>query len=366
MDQPLQILNQFPGRVVLAQPDGSLYVGRHTVIHRSLDDGATWERIAEIPTRGIRRAARLSRLASRLLRHEIRAMNRAPDGGLVAASRQGVYHGRPGEPAMRASEVDAGSLEAAPPMRIQVGRGGDVVWGEYLGVIQPGRPIRIFGSDDAGAHFEVVHEFAPGRVGHVHNVVFDEGRGHYWVLAGDHGPQAGIGMLSADFERFEWLVTGQQSFRVVEVFDFGDRLVYGTDTEVEPNAVLSLDKETGRLERHQELPGSCIYGCRFGDVYAISTSVEPSSVNRSSWCELWVSRDGARWKRAYRAEKDGWNAHYFQFGSIVLPSGRSGRDHIAWSGQAIKGLDGRGRTAALDDEPAPTPAGQAAGRRPNA
>lgn len=345
-------MNEFPGRVARVEADGTLYAGRRTVIYRSDDDGATWARETAIPVRGIRHIAEYSRMASRLLRHEIRALARHPEGALVAASRRGVFHDpAPGSsPWMQPSRLEAGSLPAAAPMRIQVGGPGHLIWGEYLGFIEAGRPIRILASEDKGASFEVVHEFVPGRIGHVHNVVFDAARDHYWVLAGDHGPQAGIGMLSADFQRFEWLVKGEQSHRVVEIFDFGDRLVYGTDTEVEPNAVLSLDKETGAIERHQELPGSCIYGCRFGEVVAVATSVEPSPINQSPYCELWISKDGDRWIQAWKAIKDRWNAKYFQFGSIVLPSGVSDRTRIAWSGQAIRGLDGRGRVAKLSPD----------------
>lgn len=349
VDHSIEILCEFPGRVALAQPDGSLYAGRRTAIHRSMDDGATWEFVTAIQADGIRRLAGFSRMASRLLRNEIRAMARHPGGALVAATRQGVFHAQVGDSRMRRSHVDAGDLAAAPPMRICAAPDGHLVWGEYLGFIQPGRSIRLFASDDHGERFEIVHEFEPGRVGHIHNVVWDEGRGHYWVLAGDHGPQAGIGQLSADFQHFEWLVTGEQRFRVVEVFDFGDRLVYGTDTEVEPNAVISLEKDSGRADRLQPLPGSCIYGCQFGEIRALTTSVEPSAVNPSPWCELWTSRDGDHWQRSYRAHKDAWNAKYFQFGSIVLPAGRTGREVLAFSGQAVRGLDGKGVSARLSE-----------------
>ena len=350
METVLDIARRFPGRLVLAEADGTLYAGRHTAIHRSTDAGASWQFVTRAPAPGLHRVAEVSRLTTRLLRHEIRALAHHPNGALLAATRQGVFRAAPGERAMSSVAIDAGALPATAPMRIASGAPGSLVWGEYLGVIQPGRPIRIFASGDGGAHFEVVHEFAPGRVGHVHNVVWDEGRGHYWVLAGDHGPQPGIGILSGDFRNFEWLASGNQEVRVVEIFDFGDRLVYGTDTEVQQNAVVSLDKDSGRFERGQELPGSCIYAARFGGLLALSTSVEPSPINRSPWCELWLSRDGDRWTRAYRASKDGWNGKYFQFGSIVLPAGGTDREVIAFSGQAVRELDGVGVVASLTEQ----------------
>ena len=56
-------------------------------------------------------------------------------------------------------------------------------------------------------------------------------------------------------------------------------LVYATDTQLEPNALISLDKRSGRTKRLQPFEGSCIYACRFGPWFAITTTVEPSRSN---------------------------------------------------------------------------------------
>ena len=99
--------------------------------------------------------------------------------------------------------------------------------------------------------------------------------------------------------------------------------------------------KTGRVDRVFEIDGSCIYACRFGNVYAISTTVEPSKVNRTRNAALWISHDTQRWSKAYEAPKDRWNATYFQFGSLVLPRGESDRKTIVFSGQALSGIDGK-------------------------
>ena len=183
--------------------------------------------------------------------------------------------------------------------------------------------------------------FEAGSIQHIHNLVYDTRLSQYWVLAGDHEHEPGIGRLSADLKDFEWLVKGEQQFRAVEVFDFGDHLIYGTDTEKAANAIMRLEKTTGRIERLQETDGSCIYACRFGGLYVLSTSVEPSGINHSRIADIWVSRDGDRWERVLRAEKDFWHPTYFQFGSLVLPRGASEKETIFFSGQALKGLDGQ-------------------------
>ena len=333
----LEVARQTPGRVVLAERDGAIHLGRNAEILRSNDDGRTWTRVSALPRSPLRRAAEGSRLACRLLRHEIRALVRLSDGGYVAASRDGVFFGRPGDSRLAPSAVEGSPYLS--PMRITLGPGDRVLWGEYVGR-RPTRTIRIFASRDAGRSFQAVHTFELGSVFHVHNILWDARLDHYWVLAGDHGAEPGIGRLSADLERFEWLVKGEQRYRAVAAFDLGDRLVYATDTELESNGLISLDKETGRAERLRDFDGSCIYACRFGALYALSTTVEPSAVNRSEWATLWLSRDGERWWPGYRARKDRWSPRYFQFGSIVLPAGESDREVVFFSGQAVESLDG--------------------------
>ena len=293
----------------------------------------------------MRRAAEFSRLATRLLRHEVRALVPLEDGGLVAANRRGVFAGRVGDVLLAESRVESGDLALLPPLCIGTGP-GVVVFGEYGS--PRGRPMRLFASRDRGRNFEVVHRFANGEVLHVHNVVYDATQGHYWVLTGDFDEQPGIARLSSDLRDFEWFVRGAQRFRAVELFDLGDRLVYATDTQLEPNALVTLDKQTGIAERLRDFEGSCIYACRFGSWYAITTTVEPSRVNPSREATLWVSRDLDHWHCVLRARKDRWHADFFQFGSLVLPRGASERDVLAVSGQAVERYDGAVLTGRIE------------------
>ncbi|MGH0034428.1 MAG: hypothetical protein ACQGVK_05325 [Myxococcota bacterium] len=336
----LEWLARFPGRIVRIRPDGAAYLGRGYDLYRSDDDGAEWRRVASLPRSPWRRAAEWTRLGTRLLRQELRAVACVGESGLVVSNRQGVFHGSEGDGLLRPSVIDCGSGPLRPPMRLTARPDGTVVWGEY-GAVRSDRPMRLFASRDRGRTHRVVHTFGNGEIGHVHNVIWDEGEGHYWVLAGDHADHAGIGRLSDDLQRFEWYVRGQQRFRAVEVFDLGDRLLYATDSEMETNALVVLDKRGGRSERLREFDGSCIYACRFGGLMALTTSVEPSEVNHGTLASLWLSRDGDHWDRAYASEKDGYSAHYFQFGSLVLPSGRSPRETVMFSGQAVHEMDGR-------------------------
>lgn len=328
------------GRALWLGRQGEVYFGRRYTVYRVADRGRVWERITTVPSGLGRRTASLSRLGTRLLRQEVKAMLRLSDGRYVAATREGVFWADPGQPRMVASEVEVRDLPPSAPMCLGAGPRDLVIWGEYVSRRRPEHGVHIYASSDRGQSFRIVYGVGPREIKHFHNVQFDPGLGRYWVLAGDHGEEPGIGLLSADFREFQWVVRGEQRHRAVEFFDLGDCLVYGTDTEKDINRVMRLDKRTGRLEPVAELDGSCIYACQFGGIYALTTTVEPSTVNHGRHAGLWLSRDGYTWRRVLQAEKDMWHATYFQFGSLVLPRGRSTQETIWFSGQALQGCDG--------------------------
>ncbi|HVP11372.1 MAG TPA: hypothetical protein VMV94_09335 [Phycisphaerae bacterium] len=341
----LQPLAPFPARALLARRSGEFYIAQHCRILRSVDEGASWSHVTTMPRRPIRRLAEASRLGSRLLRHEVKALGILSDGSYVAADREGVYHAAAGEPLMRPSRIEGGGRPARPPMTITVGPDDRILWGEYLSKTGHNLAIRLYVSDDHGLSFQLARVFEGGSILHVHNLVYDERLRHYWVLTGDHDHEPGIGRLSADLEHFDWVAKGKQCYRAVEVFDFGDSLIYGTDSEREPNAVVRFDKTSGRVERLHELDGSCIYACQFGGLYVITTTVEVSRVNLSRNASIWVSRDGEHWSQTLTARKDRWHLKLFQFGSFVLPRGASDKEVVLFSGQALEGFDGKAFTA---------------------
>lgn len=336
-----QAIECTPAKMLCVQADGTVYMGRRRQMYKSGDDGRTWNLVGWLPATCVGHLATVSRLAGRLLRQEIRALAILSSGSCVASSRSGVFYGKGDGERMEPSEVEGREKGWSPPMTMTVGPSEVVLWGEYNSKFKHGLPIRVYASDDKGRSYHVVRVFEAGSILHIHNIVFDQAAGHYWVFTGDFDDEAGIGRLSADFKDFEWAARGKQCFRVVEAFDFGDHLVYGTDSGYEKNEIVRWHKSSGRVERLAELEGSCIYACRFGRWYALTTTVEPSVVNRSQCASLWVSRDGEKWAKVLSAKKDRWHPVYFQFGSIVLPRGASDKETLLFSGQALERLDGK-------------------------
>ena len=330
-----RVLASGQGRALRIEADGGLYVGRGRTLFRSGDGGRSWRLDARIPG-GERDPRTWSRIGRRLFREYFQALEILGDGSRVVVARHGLYR------------ADAGSAELRETFRIRrgsrpLGLARDdedrLVFGEY-GSNPDRREVHLYASVDRGRSFEVCHTFPSGGIRHVHGVVADARVGGFWVFTGDVANEAGIGILDGDLETFTWVVRGKQTARVVQAIRTPEGFVYGTDSEVEANAIVRLDVQSGSVERLREVEGSSLFAGRFGELGLISTCVEPSAVNRSRDVVLYASHDLAEWTPVLRRRKDAWPS-LFQFGTFVLAASRDERPRALLSGQATAGLDDR-------------------------
>ena len=325
---------QAKGRALLIGQRGTLYVAKGYAVYRSDDGGGTWTLDCQIPGRTWQASVAKLNLAARLLRYNVQALQVLADGTRLAVARDGIYRAAPGEADMsRTWSVERGSR----PINLAAD-GRRVLFGEYGGAEMDKVGVRIYCSEDGGRHFEIAHEFGRGEVHHIHNVVTDPFADYYWVLAGDHGRTAGIGVLEKKDWAFKWVERGNQMVRTVSVLPRPDCLIYGSDTELEHNYIVRLDKQTGRHEKIHPMEGSSLYAADFDGLSLISTCVEPSAVNRSRQSCLLASTDGANWRAVHALVKDRWNALLFQLGLIVLPYVQTTAPSFGmFSGQALEG-----------------------------
>jgi hypothetical protein len=336
------------GRVINFSDDGQIFVGQnYTIAKYNLQGGYT--PIAKVPCSFKRKMIEPCRLICRFLRHEIRGFVQLDTGEKIAATRQGLYYSGEQDYVLKPALLPKTHLEIKPPMAMTVDSAGRILWGEYWSNRER-REVRLFVSEDKGKTYEPFHTFKAGEVKHIHHILEDSFDNCYWVCAGDHNSEPGIGKLSRDLKYFDWLVKGKQQYRAVTGFVFKDKIVYGTDTEKDFNAIYVLNKNNGYVEKLCETPGSCIYAAKFGKWYAISTSVEYFEKHNNDTSTVWISEDTLNWHEVYQAKKDIWSMKYFQFGSIVLPRGGWEYDKIVFSGQALKGIDNRVYIAEVIEE----------------
>lgn len=328
----LEICGNTDGRALFIGKSGSLYISRGYCVYRSDDGGQSWAVDCQIPAHGWKPLVSRRPLCARLLRFNIQALQVLPNGSRVAVARDGIYRAELGEVEMRRSwQVTRGSR----PINLSAD-GNRLLFGEYGGAEMDLVQVQVYCSDDGGQHFEPVYDFPKGDIHHIHNVVVDRYADHYWILAGDHGRTPGIAILSKDFRNLEWVARGSQMVRAVSVLVRPDCLIYGSDSELEPNFIIRLDRKSGRYERVMSIDGSSLYAADFGGIGAITTCVEPGENNKHRYACLYGSRDDLVWRQLLSLRKDCWNSVLFQFGLIVFPYVEGGMPACGMlSGQAL-------------------------------
>lgn len=336
----LKIKKILKGRIVHTTPDGIFYLSENYKVYRydSAKDELTLA--VKIPCPAHRKLIEPCRLACRLFRHELRGMAILPDTSKAIVPRQGLFFAEPGQIDVKPATLQTAQPPLRKPMTLTIDRDARLLWGEYWGNNER-RQVRICMSQDGGRTYDIVYTFKPGEIRHIHNIQQDPFGNHYWIFAGDHYEEPGIGVLSRDFSSFRWVIKGQQKHRGVNGFIFEDKIVYATDSEKEPNGIYALDKKTGQITKLCDTPGSSIFACKFGKWYVFSTSVEYFEKHKNNLATLWVSSDAENWHQIFQAPKDIWSKKYFQFGGFILPSGHSEKNEIAFSGQAVKKYDNR-------------------------
>jgi len=324
------------GRALYISRENSLYIARRYHIYRSDDGGNTWRLDCYVPSAGWKPLAAKIRLAARLLRYAIAAMEVLPDGTRIAVARDGIYRAAPGETRMtRVFQITRGSR----PLNLAVD-GNRVLFGEYGDAYRDCEAF-IYVSEDGGKTFDVGYRFPAGSIRHVHGVQVDPHQDGYWVLVGDSDQQSGIGVLSKDLRTLEWLNRGSQQCRAVRVLIEPDCLVYGTDSDREKNFIVRMDKKSGEISRILPVEGSSLHAAAFGPVRAVSTCVEPNPESPLRECSLYASWGNCEWRRVATYQKDRHHPTLFQFGTLVLPYAYGDEPCGIFSGQAVKLGDDR-------------------------
>lgn len=277
------------------------------------------------------------RLMRRLMRAEIRALYHFKDDNWICIAKKGIfrYSSKTGL-FEKCCDIEKGSR----PMNLCQDKDGNIYYGEYC--YNPERkPMRIFRSVDNGETWEVAFEFKNGEINHIHGIFYDPYSERLWVATGDDDISCIFGYTSDGFRTFVKEYSGSQQYRVCVPLFTEDEIIFATDSQHEQNYIRSINRETGEVRNLQKIQGSGIYAVKNDKMMMISTTVEPSKVNKDSWSHLWYSKDGHTWMEYTSYKKDYLPMRLFQFGSIRFPNYEAESEFIAINGRALQKLDQR-------------------------
>lgn len=278
-----------------------------------------------------------NKLTRRLFRAEIRALYQFRNDTWMCIAKKGIFrYNKKANCFEKCCKIEKGSR----PMNLCQGNDGTIYYGEYC--YNPQRhSMRIFCSRDNGDNWEVAYTFGEGEINHIHGIFNDPYTGRLWVATGDDDEACIFGYSEDGFMTLVRQYEGSQQTRVCEPLFTKDEIIFATDSQYEQNYIRSIDRKTGEVKNLQSIQGSGIYAVQFGNKMMVSTTVEPSNVNKDKYSHLWYSEDGHQWKEIDSYKKDWLPKTYFQFGSIRFPNYEGDSKYVVYNGRALKKLDGK-------------------------
>ncbi|MGA9529841.1 MAG: hypothetical protein WBS24_17140 [Terriglobales bacterium] len=323
----LRRLAAWSGIRALAWDGDILYASRgyHLICLRSASlQNADWEPVASFTPVWWRNLTSHFRLTNRLVRDGFHALAILDDKTTIAAVPGAVVTCAPNRRKFRTTHQ---ILRGMRPLHITAVPQGNIYWGEYFDNRERDE-VHIYASDDRGQTWQIAHTFAAGSIRHVHNIVYDGYADCLWILTGDEGQECQILCADRNLRNIETVFSGNQQARAVAAIPMEDALYLATDTPLEQNHVLRLER-TGRIDNVAKLASSSIFGCRTANALFFSTMAEPSRVNSTNEVHLAGSADGASWQTMARWRKDALPMRYFQYGNVVLPDGDNTTNYLA-------------------------------------
>ena len=216
-----------------------------------------WEPVAQFRPAWWRRLTVKNRLTYRLVRDGFHALAALEDGTMVAAVPGAIVTRAAGSEEFLATHA---VRRGTRPLHITAVPGGNIYWGEYFDNRERAE-VHIYGSTDRGRTWSAAYTFAAGSIRHVHNIVYDRWADCLWILTGDEGTECKVLRATRDLRSVETVLAGNQQVRAVAAIPTEDAIYLSTDTPLERNHVLRLER-SGRVDRVAELASSSIFGCR--------------------------------------------------------------------------------------------------------
>lgn len=328
--------------------DEGIWASKGRAVLHADGPGQPWKRIATFPLAPPKDYASIGRLAARLLRSEKCNVYPTREGKLLGIRKGCVYSllepgGAPPRPLFQING------DCVMPRAIAEDGQGNLYFGEYFGNPDRG-PVRIWRVDPTLESFGIAYSFPPGTTRHIHAVHMDPFMpNRIWVTMGDFQDECYLAYTENAFTSVHLLGDGSQLWRLVGVIFQEDRLCWLTDTHIEQNHCVAMDRSSQRITLHGERDSSSWYMAETTDgLYLATTTVELGAGIKTDEARVLASEDGLEWEAVVSFRKDPYPMTGFGFGSLSLPSGEFSSESFWISGEGLKGLDGRAQACGLD------------------
>ncbi len=278
-------------------------------------------------------------LLRRFLRAEIINLYELSDETQLLITKKGIFRKRSASNKfIKCFNIMRGSR----PRNLCVDNKNNIYFGEYFSNFERNQ-VNIYNSIDGGKTWEIAYTFKKGEINHIHGIFYDKYTNRKWVVTGDRENECIIAYTENDFGDLNIVFRGGQEYRTCSLLFYEDFIVFVTDSEYMKNEIKKFDRQTFKITSLGSIQGSGLYAGQCNSFSFLSTTVEPSKINKDKYSHLYISKDGLEWKEIAKYRKDIWNKSIFQFGSIQFPRYENQKDidYIVYYGRALKQIGGK-------------------------
>jgi hypothetical protein len=319
--------------VLYADKGGTIYGMDDVFVYSSIDGGQTFQQVGRIKKPVGSLAEKIKDMVARLritrfIRGHRFGYNLVvlDSGTIVVFSGLYIYRSDDGGKTFESVlDLSADTIYSPFPFSpgVTVGPNDTVYFGEYQYSEDRPYTARIVKGTNDGSDWEIAYTFDSGQVWHVHSIYYDRYRNGYWICTGDSNDEAGLYWTDDDFESLVKVGGGSRDWRIVSLIITKDYLYWGSDNPDDGASIFRLDVVNNYLEEILHIGYVVYYSTMLSDgTMVLSTTFEPDSPfvqaqSPSPETSLWVSRDGANWKKILNLPHD-WNKHRAK---IAFPGG---------------------------------------------
>lgn len=215
-----------------------------------------------------------------------------------------------------------------------------VIFGEYGKPHNIGK--KIYKSNDYGLNWDVVYQFSPSDIRHVHTCKYDKFQNKVWIFTGDFTGECKILICDLDFTQIELIGDGGQNYRACNAFFEVDKVHWIMDSPLEKVYHIIYDRKTCTIEKGESFPGPVIYSKEFYNLnYLVCTVQEIGPSHEDNELHLFYSNDLKKWELVKKFRHDGLPKKHFKFGIGAFASGKQYVDEFPMFFEAVKKYDGK-------------------------
>ena len=316
----IQFKKLMNGRALYQEPD-KIWVARGRKFFAVDYDGNRVSKVYVVPGGLKERLMTCGRVLTQGTRNDIRILLPLKNGNLmVVAKRKVLVFSKQGEVLNVWTEFQGNKPGHQGAC---VTPDGTVFFTEYLLNPKRDHAIRLWQSMDNGMTWQVVKEFEPGDIRHLHFVKWDVYAGCLWM-----------GQYSQDW-------------RAIGVCFTKDYLYWGTDAGSCPDTVhfVRMDRRTEKLEILDDMEGPC-HGCgSYADGRAFfSTGVEGGENEKDNIARMKMLGDDGKLQTVWECKKDCLPL-IIQYGVMRFPLGTDNCTRVCFT---TMGLKGHGETIMIE------------------